>query len=232
MRKKFYVESELVFEEKSTHYLFEDLTGQKFKRLTILGYAGDRKWYCKCECGNITKVFSGILKNGTTNSCGCFMRERASEANIEHGHTVNKRRTPTHRTWTKMLERCQNPNSIRYYDYGGRGITVCDRWQKFENFLADMGERPKGASIERVENDKGYYKGNCRWATRKEQCNNRRSNVFLTFNGKTQTIAQWSDETGIRQNTISVRINDYGWPIEKALSTPARKIKKSNQIKK
>lgn len=222
--KKFYNESELVFTEKSTVYNFDDLTGRKFGRIIILGFAGNRMWFCKCDCGKITKVFAGSLKDGTTNSCGCFMRERAREANIEHGHTINKRRTPTHKTWQGMLERCNNPNSIRFYDYGGRGIKVCERWLKFENFLEDMGERPKNTTIERKENNKGYYKENCRWATVKEQCNNRRSNHFLTFNEKTQTMAQWADEIEISSNTICMRLRS-GWSVEKALTTPVKTTK-------
>lgn len=123
-----------------------------------------------------------------------------------------------------MLERCNNPNSIRFYDYGGRGIKVCERWLKFENFLEDMGERPKNTTIERKENNKGYYKENCRWATVKEQCNNRRSNHFLTFNEKTQTMAQWADEIEISSNTICMRLRS-GWSVEKALTTPVKTTK-------
>lgn len=105
-----------------------------------------------------------------------------------------------------MISRCTNPNVKCFSNYGGRGIKICNEWEKFENFLADMGERPEGKTIERIENDKGYYKENCRWATKKEQANNKRNNVPFTFNGKTQNAAQWEAELGLKKSYLSNRL--------------------------
>lgn len=122
-----------------------------------------------------------------------------------------------------MLDRCRNHNNSDFFYYGGRGIKVCDRWKNsFENFLEDMGERPKRTSIDRIDNNGNYEPGNCRWATKKEQNNNQRSNINLTFNGKTQTTAQWADELGMNSGTVRYRVNKLGWSAEKALTTPLR----------
>lgn len=115
-----------------------------------------------------------------------------------------------------MKQRCLNKNREGYKKWGGRGITVCKRWMKFENFYKDMGERPEGMTIDRIDNSKGYHKSNCKWATPKEQSNNTRKNVFITYNGKTQTIAQWSEELGISYHTIYARLRK-GWEIERVL---------------
>lgn len=224
----FYNESELVFFQKPKNPKFQDLTGQRFGKLIVIDFAMIENkrtfWFCKCRCGIITKVNAGNLKKGHTISCGCLQKQRTKEAKTTHGHKTNGKESITYRTWASMIDRCKNHNNKQFNDYGGRGITVCERWQKFENFLADMGERPEGMTIERIENDKGYYKENCRWATRKEQQNNTRTNRFLTYNGKTQTLAQWADETGFKETTISRRI-ELGWSIEKAINTPPRILK-------
>lgn len=120
-----------------------------------------------------------------------------------------------------MKSRCENPRNARYADYGGRGITVCDRWKdSFENFIADMGPPPTPShSIEREDNSRGYEPGNCRWATDIEQGNNQRSNVLIEYNGKTQTIAQWARELGMNYQTLRQRIQKYGWSVERAFSS-------------
>src|SRR5262249_18282820 len=115
---------------------------------------------------------------------------------------------------------CTNKKCVDYPNYGGRGIMVCDRWHTFDNFLADMGEKPAAKSIDRIDNNKGYSPENCRWATLIEQANNKRSNVRLTFNGRTQSIKQWAMETGIPYKTLYYRIRYSSWPVEEALSTP------------
>lgn len=127
--------------------------------------------------------------------------------------------TLIHRAWSGMLTRCTNKNTGSYHRYGGRGIKVCKRWLKFENFLADMGEKPTGLSLDRIDNNKGYYPSNCRWATTKEQNNNRRSNVYITFQGRTMTAAQWAAEKGMSRTTLWWRLNYYKWSVEKALNT-------------
>lgn len=120
-----------------------------------------------------------------------------------------------------MRQRCENPESTQWPHYGGRGIKVCERWASFENFLADMGEKPTDKrTLDRLDNAKGYEPGNCRWATAKEQMNNQRRNRLITYNGRTQTMAQWSAETGIKPHTILARLSHYGWTVERTLTTP------------
>lgn len=130
-----------------------------------------------------------------------------------HGHS----HTPTYNTWLRIISRCTKPSHHNYKYYGGRGITVCERWLKFENFYADMGERPKGKTVERVDNNKGYSPDNCRWATMKEQSNNRRSNKPITFNGETLTRSQWAERLGIHVSTMYLRCR-RGLSIERILS--------------
>lgn len=150
-----------------------DLTGRTYGRLKVLyelseGY--DRKYHCLCECGNTTDVLAGNLRR-QTKSCGCLRLERVKEVATLHGMT----RSRTHNSYTNMKGRCLNPNHDAYKNYGGRGITICERWlHSFENFLADMGERPENKSLDRKEVNGNYEPSNCRWATRKEQANNTR----------------------------------------------------------
>ncbi len=132
---------------------------------------------------------------------------------IRHG----MRRTRIYRIWSAMKNRCFNPKNKDYPRYGGRGIAVCERWLKFENFLADMGERPLSMSIDRIDNDGNYEPGNCRWATRMEQQNNQRKNRFFVLNGVTKTLSEWASCLGINRNTLQTRFQ-RGWPAERALS--------------
>jgi hypothetical protein len=136
-----------------------------------------------------------------------------------HGHALRSGTTPTYRTWTKMVKRCINSRDDRYADYGGRGIGVCEEWKTFEGFLADMGERPKGTTLDRRDNSKGYEPGNCRWATPKEQQRNTRSNRLVSFNGETKCVAEWADTLGIARGILNSRFH-RGWSDAKALSTP------------
>jgi hypothetical protein len=125
----------------------------------------------------------------------------------ERTRTHGKGATAEHRSWTAMRTRCNNPKQLAWPNYGGRGITVCERWDSFENFLADMGERPSGCSLDRIDNNGNYEPGNCRWATKAEQSNNRRTNIFVTHDGETLTITQWCTRLGISNGAVRTRMS-------------------------
>jgi len=224
-KKKFYTESELVFESKPNRKKFVDLDDMSFGKLSVLGFAGhssDAYWYCKCSCLNIVKVRSSSIRAGLITSCGCYSKLCTTQRNSKHDCAVRGSVTTTYRVWLGMKSRCNNPNNMNYYRYGAVGIKVCDSWNhSFENFLKDMGERPDGLTLERKENSKGYFKDNCRWATPKEQANNRKSNRLVTFDGKTKSIAQWAEEYSLRYTVLRGRIKS-GWDMGDALNKPPR----------
>jgi len=231
--KTYYEENTLIFEKKSKHYLFQDLENKKFGKLIVIGFA-ERKnkltcWYCKCDCGKIIKAYTNDLTTGDTTSCGYFKKEALRIRRTTHAHSIDrKNRGPsrTYITWQAMLNRCYNSNNKSFDYYGGRGIKVCERWKKFENFLEDMGERPTGLSLDRTDNEDDYYKENCQYADKITQCNNRRSNHLLNYKDKIQNITQWSKELNIGANVIRKRLRD-GWSIERALTEPVNSRKLS-----
>jgi hypothetical protein len=192
-----------------------NLAGKKFGKWTVLKHMEKRPIYClcQCECGSEPKiVHNKLLISGESKSCGCYRLERLREAISTHKMSEK----PIYRTWIAMASRCNNPNHSAYRDYGGRGIKICERWKKFENFYEDMGDKPPGMTIDRIDNDGDYSPSNCRWVTSKEQSRNKRSNVWVTFNGKTMTVADWARETGLRAEKIRYRLK-AGWPTEKVL---------------
>lgn len=138
-----------------------------------------------------------------------------------HGHSLNYRRSPTYRTWQNMIQRCTNPNIGHYKNYGGRGITVCDEWRTFDNFLREMGERPEGTTLDRINNDGSYCKENCKWSNRHEQMANSRMAHLITFRGETLPTAVWARRLGISRASLRNRLKK--WTLEKALITPKPK---------
>ena len=155
-----------------------DLVGERFGRLTVQSFAekrgARRLWNCACDCGNAHKASTSDLRYGSVQSCGCLLAGPTA-ANVTHGHNVGRKHSKTYSSYRAMLERCNNPTNKRYRDYGGRGITVCERWLAcFENFLDDMGERPEDKTLDRIEVNGNYEPGNCRWATALEQHLNQR----------------------------------------------------------
>ncbi len=194
------------------------MTGQKFGRLEVIRLSSDKKWECICDCGSVVRVVWRSLVTSNTSSCGCLRRELRTRKNTTH----NKSRTKVYKIWCGMIKRCYNQKSKSYKDYGGRGIEVCERWQEFENFYVDMGDPPKGYTIERRDNDKGYFLENCCWVTKSEQNNNQRTNHLIEFNGVIKNISQWEKYLGFPESTIHKRIF-RNWSIERALTTPLRK---------
>lgn len=201
-----------------------DHQGQRFGRLIVLSYAGHGRWNCRCDCGEGKVIHGGPLRSGDTRSCGCLEEENRIKHGLAH--------SPEYDTWVSMIQRCRNPKARGYPRYGGRGIDVCARWLgSFWEFFDDMGKRPsKLHSIDRhPDNDGNYSCGKCpmclengwamnsRWATRSEQQRNKRTNHMLEHDGRTRTIAEWSEVTGLKVETISSRIR-YGWSVERVLT--------------
>lgn len=211
---------------------FIDLTGKVFGRLTVLRFAGSsprkhRLWECRCECGVVRNVRACTLLAGEAHSCGCGSREAASTNNLRHGcGRAGAKRTPEYQSWSGMIQRCTNPKNTAWKNYGARGITVCERWRDFANFLADMGDRPSlKHSIDRIENNKGYEPGNCAWATKLSQCRNTRKNVMLEFRGETKCLSEWAETLGVNRDALRTRI-ESGWSVEDALSTPVKQYRR------
>ena len=193
-----------------------DISGQKFGRLTVIKRVdsdskGNSRWLCKCDCGKKNIVLGYCLKRHDTKSCGCLK--------IQHGHTKGNKKSKTYIAWISIWQRCTNPNNKDYHNYGGRGIKMCKRWNKFENFLEDMGEVPCGCQIDRINNNLGYSPSNCRWTTAKNNNRNRRNNHLETYNGRTQCLAAWADEYKIPYKILWARLYTSHWSVEKALTT-------------
>ena len=196
-----------------------DLIGKRFGKLIVVSYFGKKgryiNWNTKCDCGGEKVVSRGHLRSGRTKSCGCINKLMMTKRMTIHGNYY----TPSYRIWKSMISRCTYPTNISYKNYGGRGITVCNRWMdSFKNFYHDMGDVPRNMTLERVDNNKNYNPDNCKWATDKEQANNRRSNNILSYNGRSMNISQWAIVLNIKRKTLSWRIHN-GWSIQRAFAT-------------
>lgn len=206
-----------------------DLRGERFGKLTVVEAVGKAKngatlWRCKCDCGKESIVQGGNLRNGHTASCGCYKAEFCKENFTTHG----LEHTRIYQTWVNMLARCFDDKNISYTRYGGRGITVCNEWkddvQSFYEWSLANGYRDD-LTIDRIDANGNYEPNNCRWITIKEQANNRRSNILVTYNGKTQTMKQWACDVGIPYQVVWQRMQKLGWSAEKALTKPVKKGK-------
>jgi hypothetical protein len=205
-----------------------DLTGKRFGRLVVIRFAGiDPKkrastWDVKCDCGKEFTINSGArLTTGKTKSCGCLQRETVGKLRRKHGHSTGYKQSPIHAVWQAMLRRCLTKTHKHYADYGGRGITVCDRWlpqnNGLLNFIADLGDRPDPKlTIERRDNNLGYSPENCYWGTWVAQGANKRNSRKLEFRGRTEIASEWARITGIPNRTILNRMNQ-GQPAEQVL---------------
>lgn len=198
-----------------------NVIGKKFGRLTIIStYIGkNEKTYtnCICDCGKTKDILLKSVVNGSTKSCGC-LRKINHKSKVIHGYT----NTAIYRCWNSMLSRCNNKNNANYNNYGGRGIIVCERWHKFENFLEDMGEKPNaGLSLDRIDNNGNYCLENCRWATNKEQMRNRRNTKNINLYGKDTPLTELAEKKGLNPQTVRKRL-DRGWNNEEAIENPRR----------
>lgn len=200
------------------------MIGQKFNRLTIIDILPKHRVLVKCDCGTIKEVYYYDLVYEKIKSCGCWNKEKTIKMNTTH----NKSKTRLYKTWQGMKKRCYNHKNNQYKNYGGRGITVCQEWlddfMNFYNWSIENGYADN-LTIDRIDVNGNYSPDNCRWATIKEQGFNRRNNHLLTFKNVTKTMKEWSIEVGLNYDCIRSRINDYGWTVEKSLTTPARRRK-------
>jgi hypothetical protein len=209
----------------------KNITDQRFGRLIALGPVKRRNkriiWLCRCDCGNTTAVALSDLRGGHTQSCGCLVSDFYIQRNTRHGMAHD----PLYPIWLGVIKRCTNPAMKYFADYGGRGIRICDEWRHdFQAFYDHVIQLPhygeKGYTLDRIDNDSNYEPGNMRWATRSEQARNRRNNHMISFDGKTQSAAEWSEETKVPYATLVYRLRS-GWPPERAFLTPVRTKRKA-----
>lgn len=185
-----------------------EMTGNRYGKHTVIGEPDEKHYVlCRCDCGTVKKIYKWSLLRGMSKSCGCNR--------VKHGRAD----TSLYIIWSRMKERCLNPNHIHFHNYGGRGITVCEKWlHDFQAFSDDVGTRPSPRhQIDRIDNEGNYEPGNVKWSTIKEQANNKRGCVTLTHNGQTKNIMQWAESMGMLPSTIYYR-HHRGWPVEKILA--------------
>lgn len=218
----------------------KDLCGRQFNRLIVVSYHGKLVrgsqtrtfWNCICQCGNIKKVWAYDLVTGKNGSCGCLEWEnlqRIQKERITHGKSRGET-LKMYNIWKSIVSRCTNPEDRAYPNYGGRGISVCEKWKNsIDLFIEDMGDRPSlKHSIDRIDNNGNYEPSNCRWATQKEQMRNTRSNVCLEYKGEIKCVSEWAEELGVNQRSLRNRIKRWG-DIEKAFTTPVKYKKKGSK---
>ncbi len=200
-----------------------DLTGQRFGRLVVISQWGHDKfdrvtWLCRCDCGRATSPTSNKLMRGETRSCGCLREEYLHDRTYLEG----SRNTRVYEIWAGAKDRCFRSGSPAYKNYGGRGITMCDAWRDdFAQFQKDMGPRPPGATLDRIDNNGNYCPENCRWTSRLAQMRNQRKTRRYDFAGESRTLQDWSDITGLALSALYYRINEGHWSVERALTTPS-----------
>jgi hypothetical protein len=206
-----------------------DLAGKVIGRWTVLGngpswHHGKRRLICRCACGQERLIDKQNLMRGGTKSCGCSRTGGVKRS-------AGARRL--YKVWIEMIRRCHSQNSKYYYNYGARGITVCQEWRdSLEAFYAHIGDRPTiNHSIDRIDNNRGYEPGNVRWATRKVQNRNQRKNILITMDGETRVFADWAEHYGISWSTVKVRLKN-GWETERAFKVPTRKHKPYTKVKR
>lgn len=198
-----------------------DITGIVFGRLTVLEVipgsgATNTICRCVCECGNEKETTAYKLLTKSRRSCGCLHNRAVNTKVIAHG----MRNSASYGIWKSIIQRCTNPKNLNYPNYGMRGINICKEWREsFEQFYLDMGDRPDGKSIERIDNTLGYSKENCRWATLKEQGRNKRNNKLITYKGETKTLVEWNELMGFKKTVIRDRLR-RGWSLEQIFTTP------------
>ena len=206
--------------------------GQKYKKLTAIRFlhmrGSSQVWLFVCECGKEKEARKSNVTRGVVNSCGCHHGLRKHGMSKREGHIKLGKQKPIYSLWVRMRQRCTNPQNTDFKYYGGRGIKICKRWSEFKNFLEDMGDIPSVAhSLDRIDNNGNYKPSNCRWATRFEQSNNRRSVRKISFQGKEQTISAWVLELPIKitSKLLWHRLFKLKWDVERAMTQPPRKMR-------
>lgn len=200
--------------------------GDRFGKLVVISIL-QRKYRaqaslveCRCDCGTIKIRSPRHLFHDKIKSCGCSWRENKKKI---HGHTIGGKKSKTYRTWRSMMQRCYRVKERKYAIYGGRGISVCERWHTFSNFLLDMGEVPPKLTLDRINCNGNYEPSNCRWATINQQARNKRTTTIVEYAGVKKPVSDWADEIGIKATTLRNRLR-RGWSAEKALTTPVMNI--------
>ena len=204
----------------------KDLTGERFSRLLVVEHAHSvnyrHSWRCRCDCGNSVVALGSNLRTGKTRSCGCLMKGCA--------HTHGLSRLPEYHVWASMIQRCTNKNNTRYHCYGGRGISVCERWHTFPEFFEDMGPRPsRNHSIDRINNDGNYEPGNVRWATYVEQANNKRFNNLFSIEGRVDTLSNWARLLNVNPYSLVWQRVRHGMTVRHALQVKSRQDAKDGK---